>query len=115
MQLTEEHEQLRNTVSKFIESEINPHVDEWEKDEQFPAHDVFAKLGELGLLGIKYDPECGGLGLDFSYSMVIKFHIRTSESVRTMDGFPEYLFHIVNRNVHLRESGFTVISGHNSS
>ncbi|MEX3010236.1 acyl-CoA dehydrogenase family protein [Hoeflea sp. TYP-13] len=71
MQLTEEHEQLRNTVSKFIEAEINPHVDEWEKAEQFPAHEVFAKLGELGLLGVKYDPECGGLGLDFSYSMVM--------------------------------------------
>lgn len=71
MQLTDEHEQLRNTVSKFVESEINPHVDEWEKAEQFPAHEVFAKLGDLGLLGIKYDPDFGGLGLDFSYSMVM--------------------------------------------
>ena len=71
MQLTEEHEQLRNTVSKFVQSDINPHVDEWEKAEQFPAHEVFAKLGDLGLLGVKYDPDCGGLGLDFSYSMVM--------------------------------------------
>lgn len=71
MQLTEEHNQLRSTVEKFIETDINPHVDEWEAAEQFPAHEVFAKLGKLGLLGIKYDPECGGLGLDFSYSMVM--------------------------------------------
>ncbi len=71
MQLTDEHEQLRNTLSKFIATDINPHVDEWEKAEQFPAHEVFAKLGELGLLGIKYDSNYGGLGLDFSYSMVM--------------------------------------------
>ena len=71
MQLTQEHDQLRGTVEKFIETDINPHVDEWEAAEQFPAHEVFAKLGKLGLLGIKYDPECGGLGLDFSYSMVM--------------------------------------------
>ncbi|MDA4847230.1 acyl-CoA dehydrogenase family protein [Hoeflea poritis] len=71
MQLTEEHEQLRNTVTRFVDTEINPFVDEWEAAEQFPAHEVFAKLGALGLLGIKYDPDCGGLGLDFSYSMVM--------------------------------------------
>ncbi|MEM6463744.1 MAG: acyl-CoA dehydrogenase family protein [Pseudomonadota bacterium] len=71
MQLTEEHEQLRNTVAKFVETEINPNVDEWERAEQFPAHKIFGALGKLGLLGVKYDPDCGGLGLDFSYSMVM--------------------------------------------
>ncbi len=71
MQLTEEHRQLGQTVARFIETEVNPYVDEWEKAEQFPAHEVFGKLGKLGLLGIKYDPVCGGLGLDFSYSMVM--------------------------------------------
>ena len=71
MQLTDEHRQLGETVAKFVQTEINPHVDEWEAAEQFPAHEVFAKLGKLGLLGIKYDPACGGLGLDFSYSMVM--------------------------------------------
>lgn len=71
MHLTDEHEQLRTTVARFIESDINPHVDEWEDAGQFPAHALFAKLGALGLLGIKYDPACGGLGLDFSYSMVM--------------------------------------------
>jgi len=71
MQLTDEHAQLRATIARFIESDINPHVDEWEAAGQFPAHELFAKLGALGLLGIKYDPACGGLGLDFSYSMVM--------------------------------------------
>ncbi|GLS31339.1 acyl-CoA dehydrogenase [Mesorhizobium albiziae] len=71
MQFTSEHEQLRKTVAKFVETELNPYVDGWEEAEQFPAHDVFKKLGDLGLLGIKYDPRYGGLGLDFSYSMVM--------------------------------------------
>ncbi len=71
MLFTPEHEELRRTVAKFVESEINPHVDEWEADEEFPSHEVFKKLGDLGLLGIKYDPDYGGLGLDFSYSMVM--------------------------------------------
>lgn len=71
MQFTPEHEELRRTVAKFVETEINPNVDAWEEAEQFPAHQVFKKLGGLGLLGIKYDPAYGGLGLDFSYSMVM--------------------------------------------
>jgi citronellyl-CoA dehydrogenase len=71
MHFTAEHESLRRTVAKFVETELNPHVDAWEAAEEFPSHAVFKKLGDLGLLGIKYDPSCGGLGLDFSYSMVM--------------------------------------------
>jgi citronellyl-CoA dehydrogenase len=36
-----------------------------------PRHEVFKKMGDLGLLGIKYPTEYGGMGLDFSYSMVM--------------------------------------------
>jgi len=66
-----EHRQLAETVSRFVAEEINPFVDEWEKAEQFPSHEVFKKLGNLGLLGVKYPEEYGGLGLDFSYSAVM--------------------------------------------
>ncbi len=71
MHFTPEHESLRRTVAKFVETELNPFVDIWEDAEEFPSHEVFKKLGDLGLLGIKYDPDYGGLGLDFSYSMVM--------------------------------------------
>jgi citronellyl-CoA dehydrogenase len=71
MQLTTEHRQLADTVLRFVREELNPHVAEWEAAEQFPSHEVFKKLGELGLLGLKYDPAYGGQGLDFSYSMVM--------------------------------------------
>ena len=71
MKFTPEHQQIAETVKKFIAKEINPHIAEWEKAGRFPAHQVFKQLGDLGLLGIKYPVEFGGMGLDFSYSMVM--------------------------------------------
>jgi len=71
MQFTAEHRALADTVRRFCEAEINPHVKEWEAAEIFPAHEVFKKMGQLGLLGVKYDTAYGGMGLDFSYSMVV--------------------------------------------
>lgn len=71
MKFTPEHRQLEDTVVKFCDKEINPFVAEWEAMGQFPAHEVFKKLGNLGLLGLKYPEEFGGVGLDFSYSMVM--------------------------------------------
>ena len=71
MQFTTEHRQIDETMTRFMEREVNPFVPEWEKAEQFPAHEVFKKLGNLGLLGLKYPEEYGGSGLDFSYSMVM--------------------------------------------
>ncbi|WP_226633499.1 acyl-CoA dehydrogenase family protein [Novosphingobium profundi] len=71
MILTNEHRQMAETVERFVREEINPHVAEWERAGMFPAHELFPKLGELGLLGIKYEEEFGGLGLDFTYSLVM--------------------------------------------
>jgi citronellyl-CoA dehydrogenase len=71
MKFTPEHTQISDTVRKFVANEINPHLPEWEKAGQFPAHQLFKKMGDLGLLGIKYPTEFGGMGLDFSYSMVM--------------------------------------------
>jgi citronellyl-CoA dehydrogenase len=71
MPLTHEHEQIRDTLTRYIDEHINPHVDEWEAAEQFPAHEVFKDLGNLGLLGLTKPVEYGGMGLDYSYSMVM--------------------------------------------
>jgi citronellyl-CoA dehydrogenase len=71
MKLTPEHEQIADTVRKFVTKEINPHIAEWEAAGEFPSHAVFKKLGDLGLLGLKYPTEYGGMALDFSYSMVM--------------------------------------------
>ncbi|MFZ5551185.1 MAG: acyl-CoA dehydrogenase family protein [Pseudomonadota bacterium] len=71
MKLTQEHRALQDTVLRFVREEINPYVAEWEKAEEFPSHQLFKKLGDLGLLGLKYPEEFGGAGLDFSYSAVM--------------------------------------------
>jgi citronellyl-CoA dehydrogenase len=70
MNFTAEHDMFRKTVREFVEREIEPHVDQWERDGSFPAHELFPKLGALGLLGLEYDPAYGGQGADHSYTVV---------------------------------------------
>jgi alkylation response protein AidB-like acyl-CoA dehydrogenase len=57
----EEHEELRQTVSRFVAKEIAPHVDEWEEAREFPR-ELFARCAELGFLGLKFPEELGGQG-----------------------------------------------------
>jgi citronellyl-CoA dehydrogenase len=71
MRLSPEHAALRDTVRRFVATEIEPHAEEWEQRGEFPAHDLFPKLGRLGLLGISKPEAYGGLGLDFSYEMIL--------------------------------------------
>lgn len=71
MQFTHEHEELRRSLQKFIAAEINPHVDQWEKDQIFPAHDLFKKMGDVGFLGLTKPVAFGGQGLDYSYAIVM--------------------------------------------
>jgi citronellyl-CoA dehydrogenase len=70
MQLTEQHRAIISTVARFVDQEINPHVEAWERDEQFPSHELFRELGKLGLLGVHFPEAYGGLGLDYSYVTV---------------------------------------------
>ena len=71
MQWTHEHLEIQKTLKRFIDAEINPHVDEWEAAEIFPAHQVFKKLGNLGLLGLTKPEAHGGAGLDYSYGLAM--------------------------------------------
>lgn len=67
---TEEHEMFRDAVCKFIEREITPYHDQWEKDGQV-SREVWQKAGEAGLLCPNVSEEFGGLGADFMYNVVI--------------------------------------------
>ncbi len=71
MHYTHEHLEIQKTLKRYIDEHINPHVDEWEAAEIFPAHEVFKGLGKLGLLGLCKPEEYGGMGLDYSYSMLM--------------------------------------------
>ncbi|MBW1786167.1 MAG: acyl-CoA dehydrogenase family protein [Deltaproteobacteria bacterium] len=66
----EEQQMLRRTVADFVDKEINPNMDKWEEEGQAPLHELFKKMGDLGLLGIRYDPRWGGQGLDHWFDLV---------------------------------------------
>lgn len=68
---TEEHERLKDSVRRFVDAEINPHVEQWEREGTFPARELFRKMGSLGFLGVTKPPEYGGAGLDYSYSIAV--------------------------------------------
>ena len=70
MQFTAEHDLFRKTVRDIVEREINPHIDGWEAAGIFPAHELFPKLAEVGLLGLEYDPAYGGQGADHSFTVI---------------------------------------------
>jgi acyl-CoA dehydrogenase len=56
-----EHEELRASLRAFVERELRPHASAWEDARSFPD-EVFARMGELGFLGLKYPEEYGGQG-----------------------------------------------------
>jgi citronellyl-CoA dehydrogenase len=68
---TAEHDEVRRSLRKFIDAEINPHVDAWEAEGLFPAHELFKKLGALGFLGLNKPTEFGGQALDYSYALAM--------------------------------------------
>ena len=77
MELTSQHEELKRSAIKFVETEINPYVDQWEEDEIFPAHEVFKKLGDQGFLGVTKPEKYGGSGLNYSYGAVLNEALAT--------------------------------------
>lgn len=75
MQLTPDHAALRTTIRKWIEADVNPHVDAWEKAGIYPAKDVMRRMGQLGLLGITKPETYGGTGLDASFGAVLAYEL----------------------------------------
>jgi acyl-CoA dehydrogenase len=67
---TDEHRQLRDSIRRFVAGELRPHVTEWEDAEWFP-NEVFTRMAELGLLGLKYPEQYGGQGGDYVHDAVL--------------------------------------------
>ena len=70
MPFTAEHDALRETIRDFVSKELRPHADEWEWEEGFP-NSVFTRMGELGLLGLRYPEAYGGQGGDYFSALVL--------------------------------------------
>lgn len=66
---TEEHELFRESLRKFLEKEVHPYIDEWEKAQQVPKS-LWKRFAQQGFLGLHYPAKYGGAELDFFYSVV---------------------------------------------
>ncbi len=75
---TDEHQQLRESIRRFVIKELQPHADEWEET-TFPNW-VFERMGELGFLGLDKPEEYGGQGGDYYTSLVLAEEIAHAHS-----------------------------------
>ena len=75
---TDEHEQLRDSIHRFVVKELAPHADEWEET-TFPDS-VFHRMGELGFLGLDKPEAYGGQGGDYYTALVLAEEMAHSHS-----------------------------------
>jgi alkylation response protein AidB-like acyl-CoA dehydrogenase len=81
LELTDEQREIRALARRFADEEIAPHAGAWDREHRFPA-EVFAALGELGLMGVCVPAEHGGAGADFlSYVLVLEELARADAGV----------------------------------
>src|SRR5215216_7879130 len=75
---TEEHDQLRDSIRRFAQTELARHAMEWEET-TFPDW-VFQRMGELGFLGLSYPEQYGGQGGDYFSGIVLGEELGESHS-----------------------------------
>lgn len=66
---TEEHSAFRATLRRFVEAEIEPNAAKWDEEEGFPR-ELYKKAAEIGLLGIGFPEEYGGVESDIFYALI---------------------------------------------
>src|ERR1700752_933767 len=80
-ELSEEQQQIKMSVREFAESEIAPHVLEWDESQHFPI-ELKPQLAELGLMGVLFPEEYGGAGMGYvEYATIIEELSRVDGSV----------------------------------
>ena len=66
---TEEHQLFRSSFRDFLQKEVVPHIEQWEKTGSIDRF-IWKKFGEMGFFGIKYPEVYGGLNLDLFYTVI---------------------------------------------
>jgi acyl-CoA dehydrogenase len=98
---THDHELLRETIRRFVADRVLPHGDAWEEQGYVPR-EILREMGDLGLFGIRYDPEFGGSGLDTLSTVVLAEELGRS----TYGGFAiTVLVHTDMASPHLQHAG----------
>lgn len=98
---TAEHEMLRDTIRRFIDTRVKPHADAWE-EAGFTPREILREMGDLGLLGIRYAADWGGSELDTLSTVVLAEELGRS----TYGGFAiTVLVHTDMASPHLHHAG----------
>ncbi|WP_283786759.1 acyl-CoA dehydrogenase family protein [Bermanella sp. WJH001] len=75
----ETHHALRDSIKRFVDKEILPHIDDWEEQNTFPR-EIYKMAGDAGFLGIGFDEKYGGTKADVFHKLVFSEEIMRSTS-----------------------------------
>ena len=105
MYFTEEHELFRESLKDFLQKEVVPHIEKWEKTGDIERF-IWEKFGEMGYFGIAYPEEYGGLGLDLFYTVIFLEELQKINS----GGFAAAMWaHVYLAMTHVNKEGDTRI------
>ena len=101
MYFTEEHQAFRKSFQDFLQKEVVPHIDKWEKTGTIERF-IWKKFGEMGYLGLNSPEEYGGLGLDMFYTVIFLEELQKVNS----GGFAAAIWaHVYLAMTHLEKEG----------
>lgn len=105
MYFTEEHNAFRKSFQDFLQKEVVPHIDKWEKTGTIERF-IWKKFGEMGYLGLNAPEEYGGLGLDIFYTVIFLEELQKVNS----GGFAAAIWaHVYLAMTHLEKEGSDAI------
>ena len=101
MYFTEEHEVFRESFKDFLQKEVVPHIDKWEKTGNIDRF-IWRKFGDMGYFGLSYPEEYGGLNLDIFYMVIFLEELQKINS----GGFAAAIWaHVYSAMIHLNVEG----------
>ena len=105
MYFTEEHQSFRKSFQDFLQKEVVPHIDKWEKTGTIERF-IWKKFGEMGYLGLNSPEAYGGLGLDIFYTVILLEELQKVNS----GGFAAAIWaHVYLAMTHLEKEGSDII------
>lgn len=105
MYFTEEHQSFRKSFQDFLQKEVVPHIDKWEKTGTIERF-IWKKFGEMGYLGLNSSEAYGGLGLDIFYTVILLEELQKVNS----GGFAAAIWaHVYLAMTHLEKEGSDII------
>jgi len=121
MYFTEEHDLFREGFRSFLQKEVAPNIDKWEKTGKIDRF-IWEKFGEMGYFGINYPEAYGGLGLDLFYTVIFleelqrinsggfaaAYILNGSKIFITNGVYSDYLVVIAKTNPELKHKGMSV-------